>query len=136
MYRGTAPPSEAAHGDTLGAPMSTILLVDDDPHLREVVRYALARQGYVVREARTGAEALRALVDQGRIDGLTANAAAVEALLSGWSKEPGHTLADIINAVTRAAHEAKFGLDKQEKIEKSAGELVPILVRSAQRALA
>jgi len=81
-------------------------------------------------------EALRALVDQGRIDGLTANAAAVEALLSGWSKEPGHTLADIINAVTRAAHESKFGLDKQEKIEKAAGELVPILVRSAQKALA
>jgi len=81
-------------------------------------------------------EALRALVDQGRIDGLTANAAAVEALLSGWSKEPGHTLADIINAVTRAAHESKFGIDKQEKIEKAAGELVPVLVRSAQRALA
>jgi hypothetical protein len=81
-------------------------------------------------------EALRALVDQGRIDGLTANAAAVEALLSGWSKEPGHTLADIINAVTRAAHETKFGLDKPETIEKAAGELVPVLVRSAQRALA
>jgi hypothetical protein len=81
-------------------------------------------------------EALRALVDQGRIDGMTANAAAVEALLSGWSKEPGNTLADIINAVTRAAHETKFGLDKQEKIEKAAGELVPVLVRSAQRAFA
>ena len=61
---------------------------------------------------------------------------AVEALLRGWSKEPGHTLADIINAVTRAAHETKFGLDKQEKIEKAAGELVPVLVRSAQKALA
>ena len=81
-------------------------------------------------------EALRALVDQGRIDGMTANAASVEALLSGWSREPGNTLADIINAVTRAAHESKFGIDKQEKIEKSAGELVPVLVRSAQRALA
>ncbi len=39
--------------------MSNILVVDDDPHLREVVRYALARQGYEVREAANGAEALR-----------------------------------------------------------------------------
>jgi two-component system OmpR family response regulator len=41
--------------------MHTILVVDDDPNLREVVRYALARQGYTVREAGNGAEALRAL---------------------------------------------------------------------------
>lgn len=40
--------------------MTTILVVDDDPHLREVVRYALTRQGYTVREATNGAEALRA----------------------------------------------------------------------------
>ena len=82
-------------------------------------------------------EALKALVDQGRIDGMTATNAAVEALLSGYAKEPGNgSLADIINAVTRTAHEAKFGLDKQEKMEKAAGELVPILLRSAQKALA
>jgi two-component system OmpR family response regulator len=41
--------------------MPTILVVDDDPNLREVVRYALARQGHVVREADNGAAALRAL---------------------------------------------------------------------------
>lgn len=35
-----------------------ILVVDDDDHLREVVRYALDRQGYAVTEARTGLEAL------------------------------------------------------------------------------
>lgn len=40
--------------------MTTILVVDDDPHLREVVRYALSRQGFTVREATNGAEALRA----------------------------------------------------------------------------
>jgi two-component system OmpR family response regulator len=39
--------------------MSNILVVDDDPHLREVVRYALARQGHQVREAQNGADALR-----------------------------------------------------------------------------
>jgi two-component system OmpR family response regulator len=39
--------------------MPTILVVDDDPNLREVVRYALSRQGFTVREAQNGAEALR-----------------------------------------------------------------------------
>jgi two-component system OmpR family response regulator len=39
--------------------MPTILVVDDDPHLREVVRYALARQGFTVFEATNGLEALQ-----------------------------------------------------------------------------
>jgi two-component system OmpR family response regulator len=38
--------------------MPTVLVADDDPHLREVVRYALAREGFVVREAADGAAAL------------------------------------------------------------------------------
>ena len=41
--------------------MTRILVVDDDPHLREVVRYALTRQGYTVTEATNGVEALRLL---------------------------------------------------------------------------
>ena len=41
--------------------MTRILVVDDDPHLREVVRYALSRQGFTVVEATNGAEALRLL---------------------------------------------------------------------------
>lgn len=40
--------------------MAEILLVDDDPHLREVVRYALAREGFAVREAPDGRKALEA----------------------------------------------------------------------------
>lgn len=35
-----------------------ILVVDDDPHLREVVRYALSRQGWDVLEAADGASAV------------------------------------------------------------------------------
>ena len=35
-----------------------VLLVDDDPSLREVVRYALDRAGYTVTEAANGREAL------------------------------------------------------------------------------
>ena len=37
---------------------ATILVVDDDPNLREVVRYALTRDGYVVREAGNGVQGL------------------------------------------------------------------------------
>ena len=36
----------------------TILVADDDPNLREVVRYALSREGFVVIEANNGVEAL------------------------------------------------------------------------------
>jgi len=79
-------------------------------------------------------EALKAMVDQGKLDGVTANAVATEALLSAWTQEPGNTLADLINAVTRYAHASKLGIDRQEKVERSAGELIPILVREASRA--
>ena len=39
--------------------MAEILIVDDDGHLREVVRFALEQAGHTVREARDGALALR-----------------------------------------------------------------------------
>jgi two-component system OmpR family response regulator len=38
-----------------------ILVVDDDPRLRELVRYTLARAGFTVREAADGREALAAV---------------------------------------------------------------------------
>ena len=38
-----------------------ILIVDDDPRLREVVRYALSREGYTVREAGDGRAALASI---------------------------------------------------------------------------
>jgi len=41
--------------------MASILVVDDDGHIRQVVRYALERSGHQVREAKDGAEALREL---------------------------------------------------------------------------
>ena len=39
--------------------MARILLVDDDSHLREVVRYALDKAGHDVREAKDGADAMQ-----------------------------------------------------------------------------
>lgn len=39
--------------------MPKILLVDDDPHIRDMVRFALAREGFAVIEAGDGLEGLR-----------------------------------------------------------------------------
>lgn len=57
-----------AHAFVPGPPVSNstahiarILLVDDDPKLREVVGYALEREGHAITEARDGAEALATL---------------------------------------------------------------------------
>ncbi len=41
--------------------MADILVVDDDGHIREVVRFALARAGHTVHEATDGAAALAAI---------------------------------------------------------------------------
>lgn len=41
-----------------------ILVVDDDPRLREMLRYAFSRAGFSVREAADGREALRAFAEE------------------------------------------------------------------------
>lgn len=46
-------------------PALAILVVDDDPKLREVVGYALRREGYEVCEARHGGDALALLDERG-----------------------------------------------------------------------
>jgi two-component system OmpR family response regulator len=38
--------------------MQKILLIDDDPHIRDIVRFALAREGFGVIEAEDGAKGL------------------------------------------------------------------------------
>ena len=38
----------------------TILIVDDDPHVREVVRFALQKEGFITQEAENGKQALEA----------------------------------------------------------------------------
>jgi len=52
---------------------------------------------------------------------------AVELLLGSWDREPGDTLADAVNAVTRAAHENPlWGVDIREELERQASRLVLI----------
>jgi hypothetical protein len=49
----------------------------------------------------------------------------VEALLSAFHKEPGDTLADAVNAVSRAAHETvAWGMDFRAELERHAARLV------------
>ena len=40
--------------------MTTILLIDDDPHIRDILRFALTREGFAVAEAADGAGGLAA----------------------------------------------------------------------------
>ena len=40
--------------------MATVLLIDDDPHIRDIVRFALSREGFAVIEAGDGAQGLAA----------------------------------------------------------------------------
>ena len=44
--------------------MPNLLLVDDDPHLLEVLRFALEAAGFATRTARDGAEALRLIAQR------------------------------------------------------------------------
>ena len=73
---------------------------------------------------------LRAWVEERklRLPGIRSAAerdAAVEVLLRSWHREPGDTLADAVNAVTRAAHEEPtWGQDMREELERQAARLV------------
>jgi hypothetical protein len=53
------------------------------------------------------------------------NQAIVDELLAAWQKEPGDTLADAVNAVTRAAHEtSRWDAIIQRELERQAAQLV------------
>ncbi|CAG7619198.1 Heme response regulator HssR [Paenibacillus solanacearum] len=61
--------------------MTTILITDDDPHIRELVCHFLTREGYQVLEAADGAEALK------RLDSEKADLAVIDVMMpnmDGW----------------------------------------------------
>ncbi len=53
--------------------------------------------------------------------------ALVELLLTGWREEPGETLADVVNAVTRVHALQEIDDYRRERFEEAAGRLVPVL---------
>jgi len=58
------PPSEVtAEMPTLPRGTETVLVVEDEPHVRSVIRRTLERQGYMVREAATAEDAMRVLAE-------------------------------------------------------------------------
>jgi len=58
--------------------------------------------------------------------------AMVEAMLRGWQAEPGETLADLLNGVTRI-HEERYLVGAQlERLESTAGLLLPKLATMAR----
>jgi len=79
-------------------------------------------------------EALKALVKGGELDADVARDTLVEALLRGFDAEPGDTLADAFNAVTRAAHEGLLDEAQRWRVERAAGALLPVLVKRAAEA--
>lgn len=60
-----------------------------------------------------------------KLPGKTDKEQTVLALMDAWRREPGDTLADAVNAVTRAAHEHEpWGQDVRESLELQAASLV------------
>jgi hypothetical protein len=110
------------------------MFVDDWSVLRDTTVTAMPWERVVGRKSAEEVEdvptALRALVHAGRVDHGTARDALVEHLLASYAAEPGNgTVADVINAVTRAAHERLVDQCKRDTLERQAGALVPAFAR-------
>ena len=78
-------------------------------------------------------DALEALVEKGEIGKGLARDTAVAAMLQGFSAEKGDSLADLINAVSRAAWESTMNAFQREAWERDAGALVPVLAGYARK---
>ncbi len=57
--KAESPSQVTESADSLSEKTSTILIIDDDPTIHDIVRRFLARQGFEVRSATSGAEGLR-----------------------------------------------------------------------------
>jgi len=66
---------------------------------------------------------IRALVESKKIDAKIGRDALVSAMLASFREEPGDTVADVINAITKTAH-SKVPVMVGEVIEKQAGKLL------------
>ena len=55
-----------------------------------------------------------------------------EALATCYDFEYVNTLEDFINSITRASHQGLFDEIERHQLERTAGELVPVLAASAK----
>lgn len=75
--------------------------------------------------------ALRGLVDSRMLRAPLSDERLSEALSAAWAKEPGDSLAHLVNAITRAAHESpSLDDDARTALEEQARDLVTRLGRS------
>lgn len=77
--------------------------------------------------------ALEAMVRAGQIGSGTHRDALVQHMLNAHKVERGTgTVADLLNAVTRAAHESMMADIQRDLLERQAGALLPMLVKAAE----
>ena len=77
--------------------------------------------------------ALEAMVRAGQIGSGTHRDALVQYMLNAHKAEPGQgSVADLLNAVTRAAHESMMDAIQRDLLERQAGALLPVLVKAAE----
>jgi hypothetical protein len=72
-------------------------------------------------------ETFRGWIDAGVVDveGERDDEAVLNSLVAAWQEEPGDTLADAVNALTRAAHTVPtWSLSVREELERAAGKIV------------
>lgn len=106
-------------------------------------KWASAWQDRIIDESMgRGPEAVfRALLDADLVKASGRKEQAVQSFLRAWEVEPGYSRADVVNAITRAAHdngEWWSDLDVSEGLERAGGELLYVnnLVRRVDAAIA
>lgn len=102
------------------------LLQDGVERARESVGAFLTAWGHARTVKVDPRETLRVWVEERRVlPSLRDREGLHDVLLHAWSHEPGETLADCVNALTRAAHEApSWSQTTREELERGACELV------------
>jgi hypothetical protein len=80
-------------------------------------------------------EALKYAVKEGKLGKKESKKLMLDALLNGWEKEKGFTLDYFVNAITRAAHDSMLNDMQREKLEREAGQLIPIIANWARRGI-
>lgn len=80
--------------------------------------------------------ALEGMVRAGKIGAGTHRDALVQHMLNAHKAEPGRgsigTVADLLNAVTRAAHESMMDAIQRDRLERQAGALLPVILKAAE----
>lgn len=77
-------------------------------------------------------DALTWAVEHKKIEASIKRDTLTQILLTSWQEEPGNSLADIVNAVTRAAHSKLLDDCSRDILQRKAGELVPAFVKVAE----